>query len=50
MRKISHPNIANIFEIFVDNKKYYVIMEFLEGGELFEAITIIGSFTETSAK
>ena len=49
LRKISHPNITNIFQIFADSKKYYVIMEFLEGGELFEAITNIGSFTEASA-
>ena len=49
LRKISHPNITNIFEIFADSKKFYVIMEFLEGGELFEAITSIGSFTEASA-
>ena len=49
LRKISHPNITNIFEIFEDSKKYYVIMEFLEGGELFDAITSIGSFSEESA-
>ena len=49
LRKISHPNITKIFEIFSDSKKYYIIMEFLEGGELFEAITNIGSFTEASA-
>ena len=49
LRKISHPNITNIFEIFEDTKKYYVIMEFLEGGELFDAITSIGSFSEASA-
>ena len=49
LRKISHPNIANIFEIFEDSKKYYIIMEFLEGGELFDAITSIGSFSEESA-
>ena len=49
LRKISHPNITNIFEIFADSKKYYVIMEFLEGGELFDAITGIGSFSEESA-
>ena len=49
LRKISHPNITNIFEIFEDSKKYYIIMEFLEGGELFDAITSIGSFSEESA-
>ncbi len=49
LRKISHPNITNIFEIFEDSKKYYIMMEFLSGGELFEAITSAGSFNEISA-
>ena len=49
LRKISHPNITNIFEIYEDSKKYYIMMEFLSGGELFEAITSAGSFNEISA-
>ena len=36
LRKISHPNIVNIFEIYEDSKKYYIMMEICEGGELFE--------------
>ena len=39
MRKISHPNIVNIFDIYEDSKKYYIMMEICEGGELFEAIS-----------
>ena len=46
MRKISHPNIVNIFDIFEDSKKYYITMEICEGGELFEAISEHGAFTE----
>ena len=46
MRKISHPNIVNIFDIYEDSKKYYIMMEICEGGELFEAISEQGSFTE----
>ena len=46
MRKISHPNIVNIFDIFEDSKKYYIMMEICEGGELFEAISEQGAFTE----
>ena len=49
LRKISHPNITNIFEIYEDSRKYYILMEFLHGGELFEAITSSGSFNELSA-
>ena len=46
LRKISHPNIVNIFEIYEDSKKYYIMMEICEGGELFEAISTQGSFSE----
>ena len=46
MRKISHPNIVNIFDIYEDSKKYYIMMEICEGGELFEAISEQGAFTE----
>ena len=46
MRKISHPHIVNIFDIYEDTKKYYIMMELFEGGELFEAISEQGAFTE----
>ena len=49
LRKISHPNITNIYEIYEDSRKYYIMMEYLQGGELFEAITSSGSFSEFSA-
>ena len=39
----------NIFEIFEDSKKYYIITEMLDGGELFEFITNQGTFSETDA-
>ena len=46
MRKISHPNIVNVFDIYEDSKKYYIVMEICEGGELFEAISEQGAFFE----
>ena len=49
LRKISHPNIVNIFEIFEDKKKYYIMSEFCDGGELFSAIAEKGFFTELEA-
>ena len=49
LRKISHPNIVNIYEIFEDSKKYYIITEILDGGELFEFITNQGTFLEADA-
>ena len=49
LRKISHPNIANVFEIFEDSKRYYIMMEYLEGGELFDVIVSQGFFSELDA-
>ena len=49
LRKISHPNIVNIYEIFEDSKKYYIMYELLKGGELFDAITSNGFFNEVDA-
>ena len=49
LRKISHPNIVNIFEIFEDSYKYYIMSEFCEGGELFDAITSKGYYSELDA-
>ncbi len=49
LKKISHPNIISIYEIFEDSKNYYIMSELLEGGELFEEITNRGSFSEMDA-
>ncbi len=49
LKKISHPNIISIYEIFEDSKNYYIMTELLEGGELFEEITNRGSFSELDA-
>jgi calcium-dependent protein kinase len=49
LKKISHPNIISIYEIFEDSKNYYIMSELIEGGELFEEITNRGSFSEIDA-
>jgi calcium-dependent protein kinase len=49
LKKISHPNIISIYEIFEDSKNYYIMTELMSGGELFEVITNQGSFSEVDA-
>ena len=49
LRKISHPNIINIFEIFEDTHQYYIMSEYCEGGELFDAISNKGYYNEIEA-
>jgi calcium-dependent protein kinase len=35
---MDHPNIVKIFEFYNGEKEYYLIMEYCEGGELFDKI------------
>lgn len=38
LKKCDHPNIVKIYEIFKDRKRLYIVMEFVEGKELFSYI------------
>ncbi len=38
LKELDHPNIIKLFEIFEDDKKYYLITELCKGGELFDEI------------
>lgn len=41
-----HPNIVKIYEYFEDHETFSIIMEYLEGGELFEYISKRDTFSE----
>lgn len=47
--KADHPNIIRIYEFFLDDVNYYVIMEFVSGGELYDTITSWKEFHEQKA-
>lgn len=38
LRTLDHPNIVGIFEHFEDDKKFYMVMEYSKGGEMFNSI------------
>jgi calcium-dependent protein kinase len=44
-----HPNIVKVYEFSEDEKDLNIIMEYCEGGELFEYISKKGTFTEGMA-
>lgn len=50
MKKISHPNIIAVKEVFATNSKIFIVMELVEGGELFEMLNRDGKMSEARAR
>lgn len=46
LKKIDHPNIIKIFEFFEEEKRFFIVMERCQGGELFEQIVKREHFSE----
>ena len=44
--KLDHPNIIRIYEYYIDSVNYYLITEYVSGGELYEIISKSKSFSE----
>ena len=44
-----HPNIIKIYEYFSDDTNYYLITEYIAGGELYETIISWKNFNEDKA-
>lgn len=38
LKKVDHPNIVKIYEIFKDERNLYIVMEYWEGKELFDFV------------
>lgn len=46
MKKLNHPNITKLYEIYEGQHHIYLVMELLKGGELFENIIKEGNQNE----
>jgi len=49
LSKLDHPNILKLYEIYDDEKRYYIVTELCKGGELFDQILQKGVYTEKEA-
>lgn len=49
MKSVSHKNIVNTVDIFNSSKYLHIVLEFMEGGELFDIIADAGNFSEQQA-
>ena len=46
---MDHPNIVKLYEVFEDERCYYLVQEFCTGGELFDFILAKQRFSEGTA-
>jgi len=49
MRDVDHPNIVTIYETYMDKYYYHFVMEFCDGGDLFEMLRSKERFPEHEA-
>lgn len=49
MKKVDHKNILKLHEIFEDDEKVYIVMELVNGSELFDRIVEKGFYSERNA-
>ena len=49
LRKLDHPNVLRIFEVFEDKVNYFLVTELCSGIELFESIQNKQRFSEYEA-
>lgn len=47
---ISHPNVLDIYGIFTDPHRYYITMEYAQGGELFTLLEHSVKFSDAVAR
>lgn len=50
LRDLKHENIVQLFDFFEDPKEFYIAMEYLEGGELFDRIVSKTYYNEKEAR
>eukprot|EP01102_Stenamoeba_stenopodia_P014000 TRINITY_DN4611_c0_g1_i2.p1 TRINITY_DN4611_c0_g1~~TRINITY_DN4611_c0_g1_i2.p1 ORF type:complete len:339 (-),score=95.45 TRINITY_DN4611_c0_g1_i2:253-1269(-) len=49
MKKIDHPNILKLYDVYVEGSDFYLVMELVPGKELFERIIEKGQYSEKHA-
>lgn len=49
LTKLKHPGVVKLYDVFRTKKHFYIILEMLHGGELFDRIVKKGHFSESDA-
>ena len=49
MQRLDHPNICKLCDVYDEDNKYMLVMEYCKNGELYDEIADAGAFTELKA-
>jgi serine/threonine protein kinase len=50
LQLLHHPHLVELKQVLQDSSYVYFVMEYLEGGELFQVLTDKGKFKEADAR
>lgn len=50
MKQVDHPNIVKLYDVYEDEKYFFLVMELCKGGELYEKIVEREQFSEAEAR
>jgi serine/threonine protein kinase len=50
LEEVSHPNIMRIFELMEDKSNYFIVTEFVRGGNLMDKLKKEGSLSESTTR
>jgi serine/threonine protein kinase len=49
LKSLRHPGIIRLYDVYLTGSKIYIVMEMMEGGELFDYVVQKGTLTEEEA-
>lgn len=50
LKLLKHPNVVRLYEVLASKSKIYMVLEYVNGGELFERIESKGRFSEAGGR
>lgn len=50
LQSLEHPYIVQLIDVFISSKAIYLVMELLQGGDLFDRIVLKGNYSELSSR
>jgi serine/threonine protein kinase len=50
MNQLEHPNLVNVLDFFEEEDNYYIVMELMAGGDVFDRILDMNNYTEKDAR